>query len=214
MFQMKKLLLVLVFVTIGLVSNAQLFIAGSISAYHSGGSTESLIVDYKPKENGFVITPAVGYMIPGKNYGGGLILNYAYTSVKEDLSLIDEVYNKVYSNTFDITPFLRYAYAKFDKITLYVDAKFPIGFSKARQKYVNNITVDMSKTSILGVRIVPGLTYKFNSHILFTTEIGLLSVSYVHTKTTNVSDVIDISNEFKIGANNRTVASFGFVYLF
>lgn len=209
---MKKILFVFAFVAFGLVANAQLFIAGSVSAYHLGGSTESFGVDYKPKENGFVITPAVGYMIPGKNYGGGLIFNYAYESAKEKISLTD-AYNKIYSNTFDVTPFLRYAYAKFDKVTLYVDAKFPIGVSHEKQKY-DNITVDLSKTSVLGARLIPGLTYKFNSHILFTTEIGLLSINYIHTKTKYPANIVDKNNEFKIGANTRQIASFGFVYLF
>ena len=210
---MKKFLLVFAFIALGLVSNAQLFLAGSVSAYHSGGSTESLGVNNKPQQNGFVITPAVGYMIPGKNYGGGLIFNYAYESVKEQISAINDNCNKIYSNTFDVTPFLRYAYAKFDKITLYVDAKFPIGVSTEKQKY-ENITVDLSKTSVFGARLIPGLTYKFNSHILFTTEIGLLSINYIHTKTKYPANIVDKNNEFKIGANSRTVASFGFVYLF
>ena len=81
---MKKFLLVLVFVALGLVSNAQLFVAGSVSANHS--SSKKVYVnhetDYNPRYNGFSIAPAVGYMIPGKSYGFGLGLGYAYSSEK------------------------------------------------------------------------------------------------------------------------------------
>ncbi len=222
---MKKLLLVLAFVSTALISNAQLFVAGSVSANYSGGATEYTSPFYtkddKPQKFGFAITPAFGYMIPGKSYGFGLSLGYAYGHEKDcdyyndfNGDVIVRPATKAYSNTFDIAPFFRYAYAKFDKITLYVDAKLPIGVVKDNTKS-DNVTRELGKAFVIGARLIPGLTYKFNDHILFTTEIGLLSINYMHTKiTTFSSNVVDKSNDFSIGANNRTVASFGFVYLF
>jgi len=224
---MKKLLLVLAFAAMSFVSNAQLFMAGSISAKYSSGETRYdkpfTTVDNDPTEKGFAITPAVGYMIPGKSYGFGLSLGYAYASVKDENDqyvpengdvLVNDC-EKEYSNIFDVAPFFRYAYAKFEKITLYVDAKLPIGISNMHRKVggVINPMFD-AKTFAIGARLIPGLTYKFNNHILFTTEIGLLSINYMHTRTTKFNDVVERSNEFKLGANTRTVASFGFVYLF
>ncbi len=205
---MKKFLLVLVFVALGLVSNAQLFVAGSVSANHS--SSKKVYVnhetDYNPRYNGFSIAPAVGYMIPGKSYGFGLGLGYAYSSEKKDLS-------KDFTNTFDFGPFFRYAYAKFDKITLYVDAKMPVSVAKSKEK-LGSVTYDGDKSFSIGGRLIPGLTYKFNNHILFTTEIGLLSINYNHTKTTSTNGIVTKSDDFKLGANTRQIASFGFVYLF
>ena len=205
---MKKFLLVLVFVALGLVSNAQLFVAGSVSANHS--SSKKIYVnhetDYNPRYNGFSIAPAVGYMIPGKSYGFGLGLGYAYSSEKKDLS-------KDFTNTFDFGPFFRYAYAKFDKITLYVDAKMPVSVAKSKEK-LGSVTYDGDKSFSIGGRLIPGLTYKFNNHILFTTEIGLLSINYNHTKTTSTNGIVTKSDDFKLGANTRQIASFGFVYLF
>ncbi len=222
---MKKLLLVLAFVSTALISNAQLFVAGSVAANYSGGSTEYTspfhTKDDKPQKFGFAITPAVGYMIPGKSYGFGLSLGYAYTSDKDydyynnsNGDVLVTSYTKNFSNAFDIAPFFRYAYAKFDKITLYVDAKMPIGVAKYNIKN-DNVTTELEKAFVIGGKLIPGLTYKFNDHILFTTEIGLLSINYMYTKaTTFYSNVVDKSNDFSIGANNRTIASFGFVYLF
>ena len=95
---MKKFLLVLVFVALGLVSNAQLFVAGSISAYHVGGETSYKVpfhtVDESPIQNGFTITPAVGYMIPGKSYGFGLSLGYGYSSLKNKQEIIEKFKNR------------------------------------------------------------------------------------------------------------------------
>lgn len=205
---MKKFLLVLVFVALGLVSNAQLFVAGSVSANHS--SSKKVYVnhetDYNPRYNGFSIAPAVGYMIPGKSYGFGLGLGYAYSSEKKDLS-------KDFTNTFDFGPFFRYAYAKFDKITLYFDAKIPVSVAKEKEK-TGNVTYDADKSFSIGGRLIPGLTYRFSDHILFTTEIGLLSINYNHTKTTTPNGTVMKSDDFKLGANTRQIASFGFVYLF
>jgi len=224
---MKKLLLVLAFAAMSFVSNAQLFMAGSISAKYSSGETRYdkpfTTVDNDPTEKGFAITPAVGYMIPGKSYGFGLSLGYAYASVKDENDqyvpengdvLVNDC-EKEYSNIFDVAPFFRYAYAKFEKITLYVDAKLPIGISNMHTKVAGVINpMYDAKTFAIGARLIPGLTYKFNNHILFTTEIGLLSINYMHTRTTTFNDVVTKSNEFKLGANTRTIASFGFVYLF
>ena len=206
---MKKFLLVLVFVALGLVSNAQLFVAGSVSANHS--SSKKVYVnhetDYNPRYNGFSIAPAVGYMIPGKSYGFGLGLGYAYSSEKKDLS-------KDFTNTFDFGPFFRYAYARFDKITLYFDAKIPVSVAKKKEK-TGNVTYDADKSFSIGGRLIPGLTYRFSDHILFTTEIGLLSINYNHTKTTSADGNITVkADDFKLGANTRQFASFGFVYLF
>lgn len=222
---MKKLLLVLAFVAASLVSQAQLFVAGNVGIKYSVGRTEYgwQMKDVDPIEMGFSITPAVGYMIPGKSYGFGLGIGYAYNSVKDyDRTIGVEIgdvtvkpYLTKFSDSFDFTPFFRYAFAKFDKVTLYVDAKLPIGFAKVKEGYFDEVVKDVEKAFAIGARLIPGLTYKFNSHILFTTEIGLLSVNYSHNRSTTASDnIVKIDNDFTLGANNRTVASFCFVYLF
>ena len=206
---MKKLFVTLALVAVSLIANAQFFVAGSISANHSSSKTVYVNheTDYDPRYNGFSVTPAVGYMIPGKTYGFGLGLGYAYSSGKKDLS-------KDFTNTFDFGPFFRYAYARFDKITLYVDAKMPISISQANTK-IGDVVNEGNKTLAIGGRLIPGLTYKFTPHILFTTEIGLLSINYNHTKTTSsTGNVIVKTDDFKLGANTRQIASFGFVYLF
>ena len=220
---MKKLFVILAFLAVSLISNAQFFVAGSLSAYHVGGETSYKApfhtVDKAPIQNGFTITPAVGYMIPGKSYGFGLGLGYGYSSIKDDYTLtngdvIVALNEKNYSNTFDFGPFFRYAYARFDKITLYVDAKVPVSISNTNTKIGDEIK-DGNKSISIGGRLIPGLTYKFNNHILFTTEIGLLSINYNHKETTSFDgNKTEKINDFKLGANTRQVASFGFVYLF
>lgn len=221
---MKKLFFAFTFLAVSLIANAQFFVAGSVSANHTSGETRYdapfMTVDLAPVKSGFSVTPAFGYMIPGKSYGFGLGLGYAYASEKDNDwtasngDVIVESYKKNYSNTFDFGPFFRYAYAKFDKITLYFDAKMPVSFAKSKEK-ADGFAIDGNKSFSIGGRLIPGLTYKFNNHILFTTEIGLLSINYNHTKTTSADGNVTVkTNDFKLGANTRQVASFGFVYLF
>ena len=221
---MKKLFFALTFLAVSMMANAQFFVAGSVSANHTSGETRYdapfMTVDLAPVKSGFSVTPAFGYMIPGKSYGFGLGLGYAYASEKDNDwtdsngDVIVESYKKNYSNTFDFGPFFRYAYARFDKITLYVDAKMPISISQANTK-IGDVVNEGNNTLAIGGRLIPGLTYKFNNHILFTTEIGLLSINYNHTKTTSADGNVTVkTNDFKLGANTRQVASFGFVYLF
>ena len=205
---MKKLFFALTFLAVSMMANAQFFVAGSISANHSSGETiyANHTISYSPKQNGFSVTPAFGYMIPGKSYGFGLGLGYAYSSLKDN-------FDKDYTNIFDLGPFFRYAYARFDKITLYFDAKMPVSFAKAKEK-TGSVTYDGNKSFSIGGRLIPGLTYRFSDHILFTTEIGILGINYNHTKTTATSGTVTKSDDFKLGANTRQIASFGFVYLF
>ena len=217
-YKMKKILFVLIFVTMALASNAQFFVAGSVSAtYYSNSTTYEFGIIGNPTINsGFSVTPAVGYMIPGKSYGFGLGLGYGYLFSKIDNVGYDGGYKKIYTNSFDFGPFFRYAYAKFDKITLYVDAKVPISVAKQNVcRDGNAIVVEPgSNTFSIGGRLIPGLTYKFNNHILFTTEIGLLSLNYMYTRVSTSSGAVDVTNDFKLGANTRQTAAFGFVYLF
>ena len=206
---MKKFFVTLALVAVSLIANAQFFVAGSVSANHYDRSSNKSF-DSKI-ENGFSVTPAFGYMIPGKSYGFGLGLGYSYAAIKDKSG--EMTVSKEYSNTFDFGPFFRYAYAKFDKITLYVDAKIPISITDVNVRS-GNVVEDLNGVFAIGVRLIPGLTYKFNNHILFTTEIGLLSLNYMHTRVTSPKGVVDVTDDFKLGANTRQVASFGFVYLF
>ena len=221
---MKKFFVTLALVAVSLIANAQFFVAGSVSANYTSGETRYeapfTTVDLAPIKSGFSVTPAFGYMIPGKSYGFGLGLGYAYASEKDNDwtasngDVVVESYKKNYTNTFDFGPFFRYAYAKFDKITLYVDAKMPISISQANTK-IGDVVNEGNNTLAIGGRLIPGLTYRFNNHILFTTEIGLLSINYNHTKTTSADGNVTVkTNDFKLGANTRQIASFGFVYLF
>jgi hypothetical protein len=86
--------------------------------------------------------------------------------------------------------------------------------SNYKKKIGDAVAVNGDKKFAIGGRLIPGLTYRFNDHILFTTEIGLLSINYNHTKKTSAIGIATKSDEFKLGANTRQVASFGFVYLF
>ena len=207
---MKKLFFALTFLAVSMMANAQFFVAGSVSANHYDRSSNKSF-DSKI-ENGFSVTPAFGYMIPGKSYGFGLGLGYSYAAIKDKSGVM--TVSKEYSNTFDFGPFFRYAYARFDKITLYVDAKIPVSITDVNVRR-GKVVEDVNKSFAIGGRLIPGLTYKFNNHILFTTEIGLLSINYNHTKTTSADGNVTVkTNDFKLGANTRQIASFGFVYLF
>ena len=210
---MKKLFIALAFLAVSMMANAQFFVAGSISANHSSSKTVyvNYETDYYPIHNGFSITPAFGYMIPGKSYGFGLGLGYSYAAIKDKSGVM--TVSKEYSNTFDFGPFFRYAYARFDKITLYVDAKIPVSITDVNVRR-GKVVEDVNKSFAIGGRLIPGLTYRFNNHILFTTEIGLLSINCMHTRVTSPSGTVNKTNEFKLGANTRQTAAFGFVYLF
>lgn len=208
---MRKLLLFLLFIIVSITANAQLFLSGGITLTDIDTRISNSSVKLQHSRNtSFTIAPAVGYMFPGTRCGVGVVTAYGRANSEEAVG-------KAFTNAYDVSLFFRYVYALFPKITLYADLKFPIGYSNTKAKVGTTVQTinDVSKTSLMGVRLVPGLSYKFTDHILFTTEIGLMSANFVHTKKTTFNDgVVTENNDFTLGANNRAIASFCFVYLF
>ena len=234
---MKKLLFVLVFVTMAVASQAQLFVGGYLGFNHTGGNSEITTVagnttvidtDYSPRVSNFDIRPMVGYMMSDA-IGFGVTVGYESTTTKECTNVENKEFNeKTTDSGFGFAPFFRYVFGDFEKIKLYADAKLPLVFGS--RKYEHIVGCDLVKDKgpklfEIGFNIVPSFSYQLNDHISFNAELGLLSLGWNQKKVstsneyevggvTITEDSYNKTNNFGIGINNRVPVQFGLIYTF
>lgn len=191
---MKKFVFVLSFVFMALISNAQLFLAGGFRAY-----VEDLT---NTPQYGVIVEPSLVYMMP-KAVGFGVSLGIGYENFIDE-SIHDR---PIMQQSYNFSPFFRFVFADYGKIKLYSDLKLPFLFANLGPEEMIDI-----KMFTCGFRLIPGITFSLSDSVSFNTEIGLLSISFLHTTTTYSSFYKHKEVDLLFGANGRTVASFGFVF--
>jgi hypothetical protein len=87
---------------------------------------------------------------------------------------------------FEIAPYLRYTFVKWNMVNAFVDLGIDYAYTKA----------DEVKVNAIGAGVFPGLAVNLNDKISFVTKIGALS--YVHA-TTKRGDAKVKGDEFNIG---------------
>lgn len=234
---MKKLLFVLVFVTMAVASQAQLFVGGYLGFNRTGGNSETTTVagsttiietGYSPRVSNFDIRPMVGYMMSDV-IGFGVTVGYESTTTKECTNVENKEFNeKTTDSGFGLAPFFRYVFGDFGKIKLYADAKLPLIFGSRKYEHIvgDNWRKEKGpKLFEIGFNIVPSFSYQLNDHVSFNAELGLLSLGW-NQKKVSTSDKYDAAgvtvtedsynktNNFGIGVNNRVPVQFGLIYTF
>ena len=234
---MKKTLFVLVFVTMAVASQAQLFVGGYLGFNRTGGNSEITTVtgnktiidtDYSPRVSNLDIRPMVGYMMSDA-IGFGVVVGYENTTTKECTNTENKEFNeKTTDSGFGFAPFFRYVFGDFGKIKLYADAKLPLVFGSRKYEHIVgcNLVKDKGpKLFEIGFNIVPSFSYQLNDHISFNAELGLLSLGWNQKKVstsneyesggvTVTEDSYNKTNNFGIGVNNRVPVQFGLIYTF
>lgn len=234
---MKKILFVLVFVTMAVASQAQLFVGGYLGFNRTGGNSEITTVagnttvietDYSPRVSNFDIRPMVGYMMSDA-IGFGVTVGYESTTTKECTNVENKEFNeKTTDSGFGFAPFFRYVFGDFEKIKLYADAKLPLVFGSRKYEHFvgDNLVKDKGpKLFEIGFNIVPSFSYQFNDHVSFNAELGLLSLGWNQKKVstsneyelggvTVTEDSYNKTSNFGIGVNNRVPVQFGLIYTF
>ena len=234
---MKKLLFVLVFVTMAVASQAQLFVGGYLGFNRTGGNSEITIVagsnttteaSYSPRVSNFDIRPMVGYMMSDA-IGFGVTVGYENTTTKGCTNTENKEFDaKTTDSGFGFAPFFRYVFGDFGKIKVYADAKLPLIFgSRKSENIVNGKTVESKGPKLfeIGFNIVPSFSYQLNDHVSFNAELGLLSLGWNQKKVstsneyevggiTITEDSYNKTSNFGIGVNNRVPVQFGLIYTF
>ena len=179
---MKKIMMTLAAVCVAATMNAQVYLGGGLGVATSSYDGNSTTV--------WSILPEIGYNLD-ENWAVGMTVGYGESTVK-----VSGVKEKV--KTFQISPYARYTFVKFDKVNLFVDG----GVAYKHENYAG------TKTNTFGVGLKPGVAVNLNDKLSFVAHVGFLGYENEKVKGDDKS-----TNTFGFNLNGNSL-SFGVYYNF
>jgi hypothetical protein len=183
---MKKIFAVALVAMMTLTVNAQVYVGGGVGLLTSSYDGNS--------ETYFSILPEIGYNI-NEDWAVGIAVGYGEAKSKVNVAGV-KVTEKV--KTFQIAPYARYTFAKFDKVNLFVDGS--VGY-----KHENFAGV---KTNTFAVGFKPGVAVNLNDKLSFVAHVGFLGYQNDKVKGDDKS-----TNTFGLNLDGSNL-SFGVYYNF
>ena len=169
-------------VAVAATMNAQVYLGGGVGVATSSYDGNSTTV--------WSILPEIGYNLD-ENWAVGMTVGYGESSVK-----VSGVKEKV--KTFQISPYARYTFVKFDKVNLFVDG----GIGYKHENYAG------TKTNTFSVGLKPGVAVNLNDKLSFVAHVGFLGYENEKVKGDDKS-----TNSFGLDLNGNNL-SFGVYYNF
>ena len=180
---MKKIMMTLAAVCVAATMNAQVYVGGGLGVATSSYDGNSTTI--------WSILPEVGYNINDK-WAVGMTVGYGESRVKVKNGATEKV------KTFQVSPYARYTFVKFDKVNLFVDGG--VGY-----KHENNAG---TKTNTFAVGFKPGVAVNLNEKLSFVAHVGFLGYENEKVKGDDKS-----TNTFGFDLNGNAL-SFGVYYNF
>lgn len=144
---MKKLLFTLAAVVISLTASAQVYLGGEVGFWRN----------YDANHTNFSLVPEIGYNLD-ENWAIGTTIGYDYNYAKG-----------IKVNSFEVAPYARYTFVKFDNVSLFLDGGFGFATSKAKYKSYSS---DSYNSWEIGIK--PGVKVDLTSKLSFIAHIGFL----------------------------------------
>lgn len=183
---MKKIMMTLAAVCVAATMNAQVYLGGGLGVATSSYDGNSTTV--------WSILPEIGYNLD-ENWAVGMTVGYGESIDKVKVSGVT-VKEKV--KTFQISPYVRYTFVKFDKVNLFVDGS--VGYK--HENYAG------TKTNTFAVGLKPGVAVNLNDKLSFVAHAGFLGYENEKVKGDDNS-----TNTFGFNLNGNSL-SFGVYYNF
>ena len=183
---MKKIFAIALVAMMTMTANAQVYVGGGVGLLTSSYDGNS--------ETYFSILPEIGYNI-NEDWAVGIAVGYGEAKSKVNVAGV-KVTEKV--KTFQIAPYARYTFAKFDKVNLFVDGS--VGY-----KHENFAGV---KTNTFAVGFKPGVAVNLNDKLSFVAHVGFLGYENEKIKGDDKS-----TNTFGVALDGSKL-SFGVYYNF
>lgn len=198
-----KIILIVLFSSLYVSLNAQVFVGGNFGLHTSGGSTDNgTITTDKPSSCNFNFSPRMGKFLYEK-LAAGIALNLSYSRTKTPgiVETIDK------SSTYGLSPFLRYYPIRLNKFSLFCQGNVGFSYTMPTTKVGGTLT-DGPKTTNLYFNIVPGLAYDLSDKISLETSINVLNFGYYHSTTKNGTDK-NKTSDFGMGAGLDNIVTAG-----
>lgn len=153
---MKKIMMTLAAVAVAATMNAQVYVGGGIGFQTSkqGDDKNTLIT----------VMPEFGYNLD-ESWAVGITLGYGHS---KDTAKKGSVESSVKTDVFQISPYARYTFAKFDKVNLFIDGGVD---------YVHTKIGD-AKNNAFGVGLKPGVAVNLTEKLSFVAHVGFLGYTY------------------------------------
>ncbi|MDR0365124.1 MAG: porin family protein [Bacteroidales bacterium] len=185
---MKKILLVVVLVCVGMAASAQFYLGGSLGLGLS--STLNNDGDKLGIHMNISLMPDFGYSFNDR-WDLGIVGGYGVSVNK-----LKDSDNTVISGNYAISPYVRYSFLRFGKFKVMGKAKFYCAN--------NNNEIDTKKFTT-GLNISPVLGYNLSDHIILLANLNFFEVGLDYTKVEGG----DGTMSFNLGGNTNNVLNTG-----
>ena len=183
---MKKIFAVALVAMMTMTVNAQVYVGGGVGLQSSSYDGNS--------ETFFKLVPEIGYNL-NEDWAVGITVGYgeSKTTFKEG-----NVKATAKVKAFEIAPYARYTFAKFDKVNLFVDGT--VGYS--------HVDYAGAKTNSFALGLKPGVAVNLNDKLSFVAHVGFLGYQNDKVKGDDKS-----TNTFGLNLDGSNL-SFGVYYNF
>lgn len=200
---MKKFPIVFVLFTASVVSNAQLFIGGSVSMSASAGNTENngTTVD-EPSNFTSAINPVAGFILSDR-FWAGLALGWSidHYNSRGNPEFISN------ATQFQIAPFVRYYAILLNRFSVYGEAKSGVSIGSEHTKTDGN-TEEGPKTTLLFLNITPGMAYDLSDRVQLNAYLNLFNIGLSH-KIEKDNDIIERNSSVSFSAGLSNLVTTG-----
>jgi len=223
---MKKVFLTLAFAGLAIAANAQIILGGQLGFNTTGGTytqeNANPVWDMpNNKAMGLTVAPTISYVLNDKMQIG-LTLEYSYGSATNytaaAYALNQEVWSKTSNTMFTVAPYFRYYFANAGKFNFFCEAALGFGISPRDKHHdYSNVPVvgydneydGITKTTMIGLSIIPGVNYRINDHWSADCYIDLAGIAFLHNSvktygTPTDPDALvstDVTNNFGLVAD-------------
>jgi len=155
--------------------NGQVFVGGGFSFNSGNNKTEEFGTDTRKMSNyNFSLSPEAGLFLSEKA-AIGLELGFSL----HGSSSVNATETTTKASSFGINPFVRYYALKWNKFSLYGEAKAGLSFSGS-SRTTAGITDEEPDETRISLNVFPGLSYDISEKLALETSLNFLSLGYYY----------------------------------
>ena len=183
---MKKVILTALVAVASLAANAQVWIGGEVGYNHQRTTIDKVEI---AKSNNFALLPEIGYKLNDK-FDVATKIGFAHGENGSEILGIDVPVNYEYANTFVLSPYVRYTFAKAGDFSFFADGGFT---------YLHgHVCGDENSTNAWQIAIKPGIAYSLSEKVSLVAHIGGIGYSFAKYDEAKV-------NGFDMGVNGNNI---------
>lgn len=187
---MKKIIAAVGVAMCSLTANAQFWVGGNVgfSRFENSSELETESESAESKPVRLYFGPKIGYSFNDK-WAVALSLSYSHGTNENKASSSDYI-SKSNQHYFDITPFVRYSFAKSGIVSFHVDGGMTFGYSKSKWESKYNSDMDYERrnpysdreTNMFNVGLRPGMQIDLSDHVALELNLGFFGYSWHRTE--------------------------------